>query len=96
MPTEGVARPAVDRDVTGTVGIDRAQARALVAAADANTGPAQARTPAVIRLLLHNGLRVDGLLATDIADVGHDRGHRVLTFTRKGRRAARVPLAPAT
>jgi integrase/recombinase XerD len=39
VPTEGVARPVVDPDYTATVGLDRAQARALVAAADADTGP---------------------------------------------------------
>jgi integrase/recombinase XerD len=35
VPTEGVARPAVDPDYTATVGLDLDQARALVAAADA-------------------------------------------------------------
>ena len=35
---DGVARPTVDPDYTATVGMDRDQARALVAAADANTG----------------------------------------------------------
>ena len=32
VPTEGLARPAVDPDYTATVGLDRDQARALVAA----------------------------------------------------------------
>jgi hypothetical protein len=39
VPTEGVARPVVDPDYTATVGLDRDQARSLVAAADADTGP---------------------------------------------------------
>jgi len=34
VPTQGVARPVVDPDYTATVGLDRDQARALVAAAD--------------------------------------------------------------
>ena len=41
-----------------TVGLDRGQARALVAAA-ADTGAQALRTAAVVRLLLHNALRVD-------------------------------------
>jgi len=56
VPTEGVARPVVDPDYTSTVGLDRDQARALVAAADANTGAQALRTAAVL-LLLHNALR---------------------------------------
>ena len=42
IPTAGVARPVVDPDYTATVGLDREQARALVAAADADTRPAGA------------------------------------------------------
>jgi integrase/recombinase XerD len=95
-PTVGVRRPKVDPDHTATVGLDRDQARALLAAADADPGPARLRTAAVIRLLLHNALRVDELARTDVADLGHDRGHRVLRLTRKGGRRAAAPLAPAT
>jgi integrase/recombinase XerD len=38
IPTAGVARPVVDPDYTATVGPDRDEARALVAAADADRG----------------------------------------------------------
>jgi integrase/recombinase XerD len=96
VPTVGVARPAVDPDYTATIGLDRDQARALVAAADADRGPQALRTAAVIRLLLHNGLRVDEACAADVADLGTDAGHRVLRVTRKGARKARIPLTPAT
>ena len=44
VPTQGVARPVVDPDYTATVGLDRDQARALVAAADADTGAQALRT----------------------------------------------------
>ena len=54
------------------------------------------RTAAVIRLLLHNGLRVDEACAADVADLGTDTGHRVLRVIRKGARKARIPLTPAT
>ena len=96
IPTAGVARPVVDPDYTATVGLDRDQVRALVAAADADRGPQALRTAAVIRLLVHNALRVDEACAADVTDLGADAGHRVLLVTRKGARRAKVPLAPAT
>ncbi len=96
VPTEGVARPVVDPDYTATVGLDRDQARALVAAADADTGAQALRTAAVVRLLLHNALRVDEACAADVADLGEDSGHRVLRVVRKGARKAKIPLTPAT
>jgi integrase/recombinase XerD len=94
VPTQGVARPAVDPDYTATVGLDRDQARALVAAAD--TGAQALRTAAVVRLLLHNALRVDEVCTADVADLGEDSGHRVLRVVRKGARKAKIPLTPAT
>jgi integrase/recombinase XerD len=96
IPTAGVARPVVDPDYTATVGLARDEARALVAGADADRGPQALRTAAVIRLLLHNALRVDEACAADVADLGADAGHRVLRVTRKGARKAKVPLTPAT
>lgn len=95
-PVAAVRRPTVDPDHTTTVGLDRDQARAFLAAADADTGPARLRTAAAARLLLHLGLRVDELAAADVADLGHDRGHRVLTVTRKGGRRTTVVLPAAT
>jgi integrase len=50
----------------------------------------------VVRLLLHNGLRVDEACAADIADLGDDAGHRVLRVVRKGSRKAKIPLTAAT
>ena len=91
-----------------TVGPSREQARALVAAADADPGPQAARSAALVRLLPHNGLRVDELVSADVADLGTRPGtgggpdgggrvsHRVLGIVRKGGRDATVALAPAT
>jgi site-specific recombinase XerD len=95
-PTAGVARPRVDPDYTATVGLSREQGRALIAAADRDLGQARLRSAAVIRLLLHNALRVDEVLGADIGDLGTDRGHQVLTVLGKGNRRAKVPLTPAT
>ncbi|MCD2191359.1 tyrosine-type recombinase/integrase [Actinomycetospora soli] len=109
-PVVGVRRPAVDPDHTRTVGLTRDEARALVAAADADPGPQRARSAALVRLLLHNALRVDELVTADVADLGTRPGrsidstggpggrssHRVLGIVRKGGRGATVALAPAT
>jgi site-specific recombinase XerD len=92
IPTTGVARPMVDPDYTATVGLARDEARALVAAADADRGAQALRTAAVVRLLLHNALRVDEACAADVADLGADAGHQVLRVTRKGARKAKIPL----
>src|SRR5450755_1054528 len=59
-------------------------------------GPQALRTAAVIRLLVHNALRVDEACAADVTDLGADAGHRVLRVLRKGARKARIPLTPAT
>lgn len=95
-PAAAVRRPKVDPDHTATVGLDRDQARALIAAADRDPGRARLRSAATVRLLLHQGLRVDELTAADTTNLGYDRGHRILTITRKGGRRAAVPLPPAT
>ncbi len=86
----------VDPDYTVTVGLDRDQARALVAAADADTGAQALRTAAVVRLLLHNALRVDEACAADVAYLGEDCGHRVLRVVREGARKAKIPLTPGS
>jgi site-specific recombinase XerD len=96
VPTDGVARPVVDPDYTATVGLDRDQARALIAAADADTGPRAPRTSALIRLLVTTALRVDEVTSADVADLGMERGHRVVRVIRKGGGKARLPLPPAT
>ncbi len=93
LPEEPLTVDLVRRSKT-TVGLDRDQARALVAAA--GTGAQALRTAAVVRLLLHNALRVDEACAADIADLGEDSGHRVLRVVRKGARKATIPLTPAT
>jgi site-specific recombinase XerD len=96
IPTDGVTRPVVDPDYTATVSLDRAQLRALITAAGTDTGLRAARTAAAIRLLATTALRVDELIQADIADLGSERGHRVVAVVRKGGRKARLPLPPPT
>jgi integrase/recombinase XerD len=90
-PCAHVRRPRVS-DESRTLGPDRDEARALLAAA-LNLGP---KAEALITLLLLNGLRVSEAVNADITDLDVERGHRVLRVTRKGGRAALVPLAPRT
>ena len=47
----------------------------------------------MVRLLLHNAVRVDEACAAGIADLGEDCGLRVV---RKGARKAKIPLTAAT
>lgn len=96
QPVAGVVRPSVDEDDTDTIGLTREQARALLTAAEDDTGPQHLRTVAALKLLLHNGLRVDELCSSTVDSLAHDRGHRVLRIVGKGGRRAKIPLAPGT
>ncbi|GAB7037220.1 tyrosine-type recombinase/integrase [Catenuloplanes niger] len=95
-PVSGADRPHVDRDHSGTVGLAPAEVDALLAAADAATGPTADRTRAVIALLADLGLRVGELCGLDVTDLGYERGHRAVRFTGKGGKARRRALTPGT
>ena len=90
-PVEFVNRPKVDNESTST-GLDGDELRALLAAAQLDGH----RTYALVMLLGMNGLRVSEALSASVADLGTERGHRVLRIVRKGGKRATVPLAPKT
>jgi integrase len=90
-PVTHVRRPKVS-DESPTLGPDRDEARALLAAAH-DLG---SKYEALVSLLLLNGLRVSEALNANVEDLDIERGHRVLRITRKGGRRAVVPLAPRT
>ena len=73
---------------------------ALLGASDRATGPQRLRNGALLRLLLHNALRVDELLNADLVDLARFPGqaivHDTLEVVRKGGRRTRVALAPTT
>jgi integrase/recombinase XerD len=95
-PAACLARPEVDRDTSVTPGLTRDQALALIAAADEARGPQQARTAALVTVLLLTGARIGEVTGADVEDLGTDRGHRVLWVTRKGgRRQALAMPGPA-
>ncbi|MGI5186492.1 tyrosine-type recombinase/integrase [Dactylosporangium sp. CA-152071] len=79
---------------SSTAGLTREQAMALLAAADADTGPQALRAAAIVAVLLLTGIRVSELVGADVEDLGYDRGHRVLGITAKGEQTHTVVLPP--
>jgi site-specific recombinase XerD len=95
-PVGGADRPRVSRDHSGTVGLSSSEVDALLAAAEADDGPARDRNYAVIAILADLGLRVGEAVGLDVADLGYERGHRSLRFTGKGGVRRRRALTPAS
>ncbi|GAB1640420.1 tyrosine-type recombinase/integrase [Krasilnikovia sp. MM14-A1259] len=94
-PVGGADRPYVSRDHSATVGLSAEQVDALLAAAQADEGPAALRHRAMVALLADLGLRVGELVGLDVGDVGAERGHRTVRFVGKGGRARRRVLTAA-
>ena len=89
-PAEDLDRPYVDPDSSKTPGLTKDQALAMLAAADTAPWPQTPRNAALAALLLFTGARVSEACEAMLADLGMDRGHRVLWVTRKG--GKRQPL----
>lgn len=90
-PLEHVNRPSAPAD-SPTLGLDRGEAKALLAAA----GEHSVRARALVTLLLHDGLRISEALNADVDHLGSVRGHRTLSITRKGGARRDVVLNPTT
>ena len=88
----GIARPRAAPHTPPGPGLTRAQALALVHAADQATGPQRARTAALVALLLFTGARLSDVISADVADLGTSQGHRVLWVTRGNGRRQGLPL----
>jgi integrase/recombinase XerD len=95
-PVAGADRPRVARDHSSTVGLTPEEVDALLAAADADTGPHAARNQAAVALLADLGLRVGELVSLDLDDIGYERGHRSVRFVGKGGKPRRRALTPGT
>lgn len=95
-PVSGADRPKVDRDHSATVGLTPEEVDALLAAANADTGPTADRNRAALALLADLGLRVGELVSLDLSDLGLERGHRSVRFIGKGGVARRRALTPGT
>jgi integrase/recombinase XerD len=91
-PVELVKRPRLDPDHSGTSGLSKDQAKALLETARAD-GP---RSYALVSLLLFSGIRLSEALNAGTTDYGHDAGHRTLRIRRKGGKDGKVAVpAPA-
>jgi integrase/recombinase XerD len=95
-PVAAADRPKVARDHSATVGLTPEEVDALLAAADADTGPHAARNRAVLTLLADLGLRVGELVSLNLDDLGYERGHRSVRFVGKGGKPRRRALTPGT
>ncbi|MEN3612979.1 tyrosine-type recombinase/integrase [Plantactinospora sp. ZYX-F-223] len=95
-PVAAADRPRVDRDHSATVGLTPDEVDALLAAAEADTGPTAIRNRATITLLADLGLRVGELISLDLTDLGTERGHRSIRFVGKGGKVRRRALTPGT
>ena len=89
-PVAGVRRPQAHSDDTDRLGLDRNQARTVLATA-AGYSP---RAHALTALLLFTGVRVSEAINADLDDVRDVRGHHVLRVNGKGNRPRTVPLPP--
>ncbi|HEX6075874.1 MAG TPA: tyrosine-type recombinase/integrase [Micromonosporaceae bacterium] len=97
-PFDAVARPAVHRDVSPTVGMTAAQAAAVLDAADDAArrcgSEAALRDAVLLRILFDTGVRIGALLGANVNSMGHDAGHRVMRYVNKGGHAKRAVLPP--
>jgi Site-specific recombinase XerD len=91
-PAAKVRRPNTSPDHSDTAGLDVAEARRLLATAQADSP----RSAAIAHLALVAGLRCAEIRTAAVADLGSERGHRTLTVTRKGGGRQKVALPPAT
>jgi integrase/recombinase XerD len=90
-PAAHVRRPRLDYE-SHAIGLDRNELGAILVAA--GLGPASEH--ALVSLLALNGLRVSEATGASIEALGTERGHRILTITRKGGKVVTIPLAPRT
>ena len=89
-PAQYVRRPPVPP--SDARGLDRSELGVFLFTADKYD-----RDHAALAVLLGlNGLRVSEACATNIEDLGLERGHRILRIVGKGNKPATVPLAPRT
>lgn len=89
-PATHVRLPRVWRDDTKTLGLDRLELGAFLAAARVHPDPTRWALAALLGLL---GLRVSEACAVQIEDYLHEQqGHRVLRLVGKGGKPATMPL----
>lgn len=90
-----VDRPRIDRSHSETRSLTEAEARGLVAAADADRAPCALRTAAVIRLMLALGPRAAEVSALELKDMGTEHGFRTVRIAGKGGKVRLRNLPPS-
>jgi integrase/recombinase XerD len=95
-PATGIARPKPGPRHPATPALTRDQALGLLHAADNAPGPQQARTAALVAVLLFTGARVSEVIGADVEDLGAERDRPVLWVTRgDGQRRSLALPGPA-
>lgn len=88
-PVARVDRPKVSSE-SPTLGLEKEHLRALLDVARSRSD----RDLALVGLLALSGLRVSEAVGLDVTDLSVQRGHHVVTITRKGGEKATVTVAP--
>jgi integrase/recombinase XerD len=91
-PVADIVRPRASPHSPATPDLTRAQALALLHAADTARGRQRARTAALIAVLLLTNVRLSEVTGADVADLGTNGGRRVLRVTRANGRRRDLPL----
>lgn len=89
-PFAAVKRPKVNARHSPTKSMAPTETDRVMAAAEARS----ARAAAIVSVLYYTGIRVTELVSADAEDLGTERGHRILTITRKGGFTSDVVLPP--
>ncbi|MEU5163940.1 tyrosine-type recombinase/integrase [Streptomyces sp. NPDC020875] len=96
-PFDAVQRPYVDPDYSPTPGYtEKEWATLVVTARDHHRAAAHRKRAYALLLMLYTlALRIDSLLSARVADLGHDKGHRVLLLEKvKGGGRKKKPIPP--
>lgn len=94
-PAASLARPHLNPDVSKTPGLTKDQALRLLAYARRAKTPAALRNAALAHLLIYTGARVSEVTGAVMANLGSDRGHKVMWVTRKGHADPEPLVIPA-
>ena len=89
-PFASVKRPKVNAKHSPTKSMAEDETDKLAVAAEARSP----RAAAIVAILYYTGVRVSELVCADVENLGGERGHRILTITRKGGFTSDVVLPP--
>lgn len=83
-PADAADRVRIDKDESNTTAFTHEDAAAMIAVAPADVVYGGPLGLLLCRMMVDLGLRVSELVALDIADFGHDSGHRTVRLRMKG------------